>query len=280
MIIKDLLKLGYERVAEYNKEPSAAKVLLAGLLEISQGDIFINYEDEITDEKVNEYLELLDFYVFENVPIQYLVGSTNFYGRRFTVDERVLIPRPETEYLVDKVVKKLPNNLKTLEIGTGSGAIAITLNLEKNYQVDATDIDRDALQVATMNSKMNESNVNFIWSDFYENIGDKYDLIITNPPYVSETDEVDQSVLFEPEIALYSENLGTYHLSVIIKEAINYLNDDGILILEHGYKHGLYIQFFVHHHLKDYRCYLLKDLQGLNRYTIIRKRGSRWKRDK
>ena len=92
---------------------------------MSYSDIFINYDKEITDEKAEDYLELLDFHVLENVPIQYLIGSTNFYGRRFTVDERVLIPRPETEYLVDKVVKKLPNDLKVLEIGTGSGCIGL-----------------------------------------------------------------------------------------------------------------------------------------------------------
>lgn len=133
MIIRDLLQLGYEKIEEFNKERTAAKLLLSGLLEMSYSDMFINFDKEITNEKAEEYLELLDFYVLENVPIQYLVGSTNFYGRRFNVDERVLIPRPETEYLVDKVIKKLPNDLKVLEIGTGSGCIGITLNLEKNY---------------------------------------------------------------------------------------------------------------------------------------------------
>lgn len=167
MIIRELLRLGYEKIEEFHKERSAAKLLLSGLLEMPMGDIFINYDKEITDEKAEEYLELLDFHVLEDVPIQYLVGSTNFYGRRFIVDERVLIPRPETEYLVDKVIKKLPNDLKVLEIGTGSGVIAITLNLEKNYEIDATDIDIDALQVAMANNKMNEAKVNFIYSDLY-----------------------------------------------------------------------------------------------------------------
>lgn len=280
MIIRELLQLGYEKTEEFNKERTAAKLLLSGLLDMSMGDIFVNYDKEVTNEKAEEYLELLDFYVLENVPIQYLVGSTNFYGRRFIVDERVLIPRPETEYLVDKVVKKLPNDLKVLEIGTGSGVIAVTLNLEKNYIIDATDIDEDALNVAKINSKMNEADINFIHSDLYENITEKYDLIISNPPYVSETDEVSPSVLFEPEIALYSDNLGTLHLSIIILGGVKHLNDDGMIILEHGYKHGLYINFFVNTYLPDYRTYTLKDLQGKRRYSVIRKRGSKWKKDK
>ena len=280
MIIRDLLQLGYEKIEEFNKERTAAKLLLSGLLEMSYSDMFINFDKEITNEKAEEYLELLDFYVLENVPIQYLVGSTNFYGRRFNVDERVLIPRPETEYLVDKVIKKLPNDLKVLEIGTGSGCIGITLNLEKNYQVDATDIDEDALAVAETNSKINEADVNFIQSDLYENVKGKYDLIISNPPYVSETDEVEDSVLFEPEIALYSDYFGTMHLSLIILGAVKHLNDGGMIILEHGHKHGLYIQMFVSHFIPGYRAFTLKDLQGKYRYSVIRKRGSIWKRDK
>lgn len=280
MIIRELLQLGYEKTQEFNKEPTAAKLLLSGLLEMSYSDIFINYDKEITDEKAEDYLELLDFHVLENVPIQYLIGSTNFYGRRFTVDERVLIPRPETEYLVDKVVKKLPNDLKVLEIGTGSGCIGVTLNLEKKYEVDATDICEDALAVAESNMKMNEANINLIKSDLYENITEKYDLIISNPPYVSETDEVAESVYFEPEIALYSDYYGTLHISVIILGATKHLNQDGMIILEHGYKHGLFIKRLVSNFLPEYRVFTLKDLQGKDRYSIIRKRGSVWKKDK
>lgn len=95
------------------------------------------------------------------------------------------------------------------------------LKLRKNHQVDATDIDEDALAVAETNSKINEADVNFIQSDLYENVKGKYDLIISNPPYVSETDEVEDSVLFEPEIALYSDYFGTMHLSLIILGQLN-----------------------------------------------------------
>lgn len=279
MILRELLQLGYEKIEEFNKEKSAAKLLLAGLLNISQGDILKKYYEEITNERAQEYLELLDFYVYEGVPIQYLIGSTFFYGRRFLVDERVLIPRPETEYLVDIITKKFPNDLKVLEIGTGSGAIAVTLALEKNYHVDATDIDPNALDVAKMNAKINEAKINFIESDFYDEIYEKYDLIVSNPPYVSEEDEVDLSVLYEPEIALYSDNFGTSHLSTIIQEGTKYLNENGMIIVEHGYKHGHYIQYLVRKTMPEYRSILLKDLTGKNRYTIIRKRGLKWKKE-
>ena len=272
MILRDLLQLGYEKVAEFQKEKTAAKLLLAGMLDISQGDIFKRYQDEIANDKANNYLELLDLYIYDSVPIQYLVGYTYFHGHKIAVDERVLIPRPETEYLVDKIIKKFPNNLKVLEIGTGSGAIAISLAKEKNYEFDATDIDKNALDVAKTNCRINQVDINLIQSDFYENIFEKYDLIISNPPYVSEYDEIDDSVLFEPEIALFSDNFGTAHLTTIISEGMNYLKPDGMIIVEHGHLHGLFLYHFVNINFPDYRTFLLKDLQGKDRFTLIKRR--------
>ena len=272
MIIRELLQVGYEKVAEFQKEPTAAKLLLAGMLEISQSEMFKRYQDEITNDKANEYLELLDFYLYDSVPIQYLVGYTYFHGHKIAVDERVLIPRPETEYLVDIIVKKFPKDLKVLEIGTGSGAIAITLALEKNYQVDATDIDQNALDVCKQNCRINQVEINLIQSNFYENVFEKYDLIISNPPYVSEFDEIDDSVLYEPEIALFSDNFGTSHLTTIISEGMNYLKPDGMIVVEHGHLHGMFLHHFVNINFPDYRTFLLKDLQGKDRFTIIKRR--------
>lgn len=279
MKIKDLLQLGYDRVNETNKEKEAAKILLAGILKISLSELFLKYDNEILESQAEEYLQLLDYYVLDSVPVQYLVGFTYFYGRKFIVDERVLIPRPETERLVDIVTKKFPNNLKVLEIGTGSGVIATTLALEKNYQIDASDIDPNALNVAAINAKNNGAEINFILSDIYDNIYDKYDLIISNPPYVSEDELIDEEVEYEPETALFSGNLGLNHIYSIIIDGEDYLNDNGMMILEHGHKHGMFVQSLVHIYMPNYRTILLKDLAGKNRYTIIKKRRLLWKEE-
>lgn len=272
MILRELLQLGFDKAEEEKKEATAIKVLLAGILGISQSDIFLRYNDEVPNEIAEEYLELLDYYVYDSVPVQYLVGHTYFYGRKFYVDERVLIPRQETEYLVDFIKRKFPNNLKVLEIGTGSGAIAVSLALEKNYTIDATDIDPDVLTVARLNAFINGANVNFFQSDIFEEVYDKYDLIISNPPYVSEFDVIGQEVSYEPEIALFSGSLGIEHITKIILDSKRYLKPNGYIVLEHGYKHGVLIQQIVNDLLPDFRSVILKDLTGKNRFTIIRKR--------
>lgn len=272
MILRELLQLGFDKAEEEKKEATAIKVLLAGILGISQSDIFLRYNDEVPNEIAEEYLELLDYYVYDSVPVQYLVGHTYFYGRKFYVDERVLIPRQETEYLVDFIKRKFPNNLKVLEIGTGSGAIAVSLALEKNYTIDATDIDPDVLTVARLNAFINEANVNFFQSDIFEEVYDKYDLIISNPPYVSEFDVIGQEVSYEPEIALFSGSLGIEHITKIILDAKRYLKPNGYIVLEHGYKHGVLIQQIVNELIPDFRSIILKDLTGKNRFTVIRKR--------
>lgn len=279
MILRELLQLGFDKAEEEKKEATAIKVLLAGILGISQSDIFLRYNDEVPNEIAEEYLELLDYYVYDSVPVQYLVGHTYFYGRKFYVDERVLIPRQETEYLVDFIKRKFPNNLKVLEIGTGSGAIAVSLALEKNYTIDATDIDPDVLTVARLNAFINEANVNFFQSDIFEEVYDKYDLIISNPPYVSEFDVIGQEVSYEPEIALFSGSLGIEHITKIILDAKRYLKPNGYIVLEHGYKHGVLIQQIVNELIPDFRSIILKDLTGKNRFTVIRKRKLLWKKE-
>ncbi len=279
MILRELLQLGFDKAEKEKKETTAIKVLLSGILGISQSDIFLRYNDEVPNEIAEEYLELLDYYIYDSVPVQYLVGHTYFYGRKFYVDERVLIPRQETEYLVDFIKRKFSNDLKVLEIGTGSGAIAVSLALEKNYTIDATDIDPDVLTVARLNAFINEANVNFFQSDIFEEVYDKYDLIISNPPYVSEFDMIGQEVSYEPEIALFSGSLGIEHITKIISDAKRYLKPNGYIVLEHGYKHGVLIQQIVNELIPDFRSIILKDLTGKNRFTVIRKRKLLWKKE-
>ena len=224
-----------------------------------------------SENKLEENIKRLE----NGEPVQYIVGNVDFYGLTFNVDKRVLIPRFETEGLIEKVLKLIDkDNLKILDIGTGSGCIAITLKHElKNSIVDACDISKDALEVAKSNAKLNNTDINFIQSDLFSNIHDKYDLIISNPPYIAYDEEIDEIVKNnEPHLALYADDKGTYLYKEIFKDALNYLNDKYILAFEIGYMQGDILVHEAQKYFKDANIYTEKDLAGKDRYLFIIKR--------
>ena len=158
------------------------------------------------------------------IPVQYIVGNTNFYGYDFKVNRNTLIPRFETEILVEKTynyIKKYFNkdNIKILDIGTGSGCIAITLNkLLNSSDITGIDISSEALEVAKENNISNNTNVKFIESDIFSNVSDKYDVIISNPPYISygDTEVMDIVKNNEPHLALYAKDNGLQLLPRVV----------------------------------------------------------------
>lgn len=207
-------------------------------------------------------------------PVQYIVGNVDFYGFNIIVDKRVLIPRFETEQLIEKTLKLVSDDIKILDIGTGSGCIAITLkkNLE-NSVVDACDISGDALEVAKKNAKLNNVDINFIQSDIFSNINDKYDLIISNPPYIAYDEEIDEVVVNnEPHLALYAKDNGTYYYKKIFEEAKLHLKDKYILAFEIGYKQGEYLKKIASDYFKNADIFIEKDLSGKDRFLFIIKR--------
>ena len=168
----------------------------------------------------------------------------DFYGFNFIVNENVLIPRFETEELVEKTIKYCDNyfnkQIGILDIGTGSGCIAIALSKNLNSNVDAVDISEKALEVAKKNNERNNSNVNLFRSNIFENINKKYDLIISNPPYISYDEEIMDIVKNnEPNIALYADNNGLYFYEEILKNANNYLNKKSMIAFEIGESQGM-----------------------------------------
>ena len=172
-------------------------------------------------------------------PLQYIVGTAPFYDLTLKVNENVLIPRFETEYLTEKTInysKKLfQNKIKILDIGTGSGAIAIALKKHLNSNVTASDISLDALKLAKENAKQNNVEITFIHSNIFENIKEKYDIIISNPPYIAYDEKIDDIVKNnEPHLALYADDNGLYFYKEIIKKAKKYLNEKSILAFEIG----------------------------------------------
>ena len=176
----------------------------------------------------------------DGYPIQYLIGYVDFYGYKINVNEDVLIPRYETEYLLEKVIniskKIFSNKINILDIGTGSGAISIVLKNKLNSNVTACDISKKALNVAINNAKINNSSIKFIESDIFSNINDKFDIIISNPPYISSDEVIMDSVKkYEPNLALYAPKDGLYFYEEIIKDARKYLNDKFIIAFEIGW---------------------------------------------
>lgn len=209
------------------------------------------------------------------IPVQYIVGNVDFYGYTFKVNKNTLIPRFETELLVEKTIKYINkyfnNEIKILDIGTGSGCIAITLNkLLDNSRVTAVDISKNALDVARENNKINNTDVNFIESDVFSNINDKYDVIISNPPYIS-YDEGIMDVVYnnEPHMALYADDNGLYFYDKILMECRKYLNDRFFIAFEIGYKQGNDILNIINKYFDNVNISLEKDYNGRDRFIFV-----------
>lgn len=182
-----------------------------------------------------------------NEPPQYIVGWAEFCDLKLAVDERVLIPRPETEELVQMILDENEQDRRTvLDIGTGSGAIALALaEKRKEWEITASDVSEKALELAQLNAKRHQISLNFILSDVFENIQGQYDIIVSNPPYIAfdETYEMDQSVIrFEPDSALFAEKQGLAIYQNIAEAAHQFLNPQGKIYLEIGYKQGLAVK--------------------------------------
>lgn len=213
--------------------------------------------------------------LLKKYPIQYLIGYVNFYGYKINVNDNVLIPRYETEFLVEKTIKYVEKVFKNkkidiLDLGTGSGAIAITLKKEINSNVTAIDISSLALDVAKRNAKENNAKINFMENDMLNNINDKYDLIISNPPYISYDEEIMDSVkLYEPNLALYAEKDGLYYYEKVIKSVSNNIKDTYLIAFEIGYTQGERIKNLINTYLPNSNVSIEKDLSGKDRYIFI-----------
>lgn len=211
----------------------------------------------------------------KGLPVQYIVGNVDFYGNTLKVNQNVLIPRFETELLVEKTInyikKYLNENIKIVDIGTGSGAIAITLKKEvPNAKVYATDISKEALEIAKENSKDNKVDINFIEGNLLSPLKQKYDVIISNPPYISYDEEIEEIVKNnEPHLALYAPDNGLYCYKEIIKNAKKYLNEKFIIAFEIGYNQGDKLKEYAKKYFKDDCIKIEKDYSEKDRFMFI-----------
>lgn len=210
-----------------------------------------------------------------NEPVQYIVGNVDFYGYIFDVNKNVLIPRRETEELTEKVLKRIQEFTKPviIDVGTGSGAIAVALSKKLDTHVYASDISNDALEVAKKNSFNNEANVSFLQGDMLEpyiknNI--KVDVIVSNPPYIKENEVIEDVVKNnEPHLALYAKNDGLEFYESILKNAKKVLNDKFLIAFEIGESQANDVKDLAKKYLNDVIVEIEKDLSDKDRFVFV-----------
>ena len=253
------------------------KLLLADLLTLNPLELLNHLNDKVELEKVKLFKKEVQA-LKEGKPLQYVIGSVNFYGNKFIVNENVLIPRFETEELVEntiKYLKEMPKKeIKILDIGCGSGVIGLTLKQKfPEAEVDLIDISKEALEVAKSNAKNLNLKVNFIESDVFQNIDKKYDVIISNPPYIKTKEEIEDIVRNnEPHIALYAGEDGLDIYKKILSQASNYLNDQFFMAFEIGMTQKEDITNLVNTYLKDIEIVVKKDLSEKDRMLFVFKK--------
>jgi release factor glutamine methyltransferase len=251
-----------------------AEILLSHVLKKNRSYLYAHNDESLTDSEIQSFQNLLKKRK-SGKPIAYLIGMKEFWSLELNVDENVLIPRPETELLIEICLEKLDKNtkLKIADLGTGSGAIALALAYERPaWQIFACDNSEKALEIAKQNAKkFNLHNVNFFLGSWFNAFSktQKFDAIISNPPYIQDKDPhlTKGDVKHEPKSALISGESGLDDLSAIITEAKNHLNTNGIILVEHGYNQATSVQKIMQENgFSNIKTY--KDLAKLDRITI------------
>lgn len=243
MTYKETIDLGIRilKLAGIEEAENDAWLLLSKECKMDRTAYYMHMKDEILPEQLNEYKGLIKKRA-ERVPLQYITGEQEFMGLTFHVNSNVLIPRQDTETLVEEAIKLVEPGMSILDMCTGSGCIIISI-LKKCSGIQGTgsDISKQALNVAKENAKLNNVAVDFERSDMFENLSDKYDMIVSNPPYIRS--DVVPTLMpevceFEPLDALDGHEDGLYFYRKIIKECKSFLKEDGKILFEIGNDQG------------------------------------------
>ena len=267
MKIKDILN---------NNISNEEKLALGQVLNLSIPELLLNKEKEITKKEEKDFKNISKK-LERGLPLQYITKKAYFIDSDYYVNKNVLIPRPETEFLVEEtynIIKKEFNNKKIdiLDIGTGSGIIAISLKKKNSdFNVIATDISKKAIHVAKKNAKKNKTHVEFINTDLYKNINKKFDVIISNPPYIKENSNNVEKIVKdnEPHIALYGGKDGLDYYERILKNINNIIKEKYIIAFEIGENQGKSIEKIAKKYLKDIKVIIKKDFNNFDRYIFI-----------
>ncbi len=262
-----------EELIRQGEEAESLSFVYRSLKNLSFTDFVFALQQEVTEEE-EVFVKGIFQQLAAHKPAQYIIGQADFYGMQLKVDERVLIPRPETEELVELILAENPEtNLSVLDIGTGSGAIALALAKNRpDWSVTAADISQNALDVASENSKNQNLQLFLKKSDCFTEISEKYDIIVSNPPYISREDasEVGLNVLYsEPHLALFADEDGLAIYRRIAEDVKDYLKDGGKIYLEIGYKQGQSVPELFRKQLPEKRVRTLKDQFSQDRMVVV-----------
>lgn len=267
---------------EHNCEAQIAEILLQHHLAVTKSEFYMTMRESIPETTIKIFKSAIRKHVETGIPVQHLIGYEMFYGRKFLVNEHVLIPRPETEELVQQVIKeakKYPQDkpLTIVDIGTGSGVIAITLALEiPHAQIHATDISKEALQMAEENAKQLHANVNFLHGDYLQPIVDhdiRTDIIVSNPPYISKVDEpfISRTVKdFDPAIALFADENGLRSYRRILELSVKMSKIPSSIFFEIGHEQGKLVEMLINKTYPQADVDIIKDMNENDRIVVTK----------
>lgn len=263
MVISDLFKLW---------DNNELTIALNHFYGYKREELLLNPNRELKPDELEKMLDLIEKRK-KHIPLQYILGKWWFYDIEVEVEEGVLIPRPETEILVEKAIALTKPGMRILEIGTGTGIIAISLAKHTKSEIIAVDISQSCIDLSKRNASLNNiSGIDFRISDLYEAVeGLKFDMIVSNPPYISENerDKLEKELSYEPEIALFSGDDGLDIIREIIYKAVYHLNKKGIIIIEIGFDQGEAVRdLLIKSNFSDIE--LIKDYNGLDRVVVGR----------
>lgn len=277
--VKELIKQAESRLDDSNKDVNAAKVLFYHLANKEPHELYLMYDEEVDKDLEKQFLMGMEEY-YNGRPIQYIKGVETFFGRDFKVNENVLIPRYETEELVENILYRIDDyfsdykNITLCDVGTGSGAIAISLALEEpKLKVYATDISDLALTVAKENANNLKADVEFLVGDMLQPLIEKnlkVDIFVSNPPYIPQEQEIEAVVKDnEPHVALFGGNDGLYFYRKIFEGVNELLNERALLAFEMGFDQRELMEEVLQKYFPNDPYEIIKDINGKDRMLFI-----------
>ena len=271
MKLKDIKKIALNRLKDIYNNDFEVNLFIRDFFAVSLTDIHFNKDIDCTEEEINKFISLLNLRAC-GCPYNYIFKYKEFYNRRFYVDERVLIPRPETELLVEECINYYKGKTidRYLDLCTGSGCIGISLASELDIKsVTLADISKDSLEVAKKNADIYNIDADFIESDLFSNIVGEFDLITINPPYVplKRKSILDKTVIdYEPNLALFAENDGLSVIKLFINEFDKHLKNDGLVFMEFDESQGCAISELLDEKNINFKIY--KDYSDMDRFVV------------
>lgn len=277
--VKELIKLAESRLDDASKDVNVAKVLFYHLADKQPHELYLMYDEEVSSELEAKFLAGMEEY-YQGKPIQYIKGVENFFGRDFKVNEDVLIPRYETEELVENILYRIDDyfaeyqSITLCDVGTGSGAIATSLALEEpRLKVFATDISLKAVTVAKDNAKNLGANIEFMVGDMLEPLLEneiKVDIFVSNPPYIPQEQEIEAMVKDnEPHVALFGGNDGLYFYRKIFQGVEPLLQERALLAFEMGFDQQELMEAALQEYFPNDPHEIIKDINGKDRMLFI-----------